>query len=90
MNEYFQIFLIDLLKLNNIDAIDSNKTPKIIKLIEINVNGIEKYLVSLKTVITFIEEKIPAIKIINPGMPKNVRGRLISIISIKESNTPPP
>ena len=90
MNEYFQIFLIDLLKLNKIDAIDSNKTPKIIKLIEINVNGIEKYLVSLKTVITFIEEKIPAIKIINPGTPKNVRGRLISIISIKESNTPPP
>jgi len=55
-----------------------------------NVDGIEKYLVSLKIAITTTEYMIPIAININPGIPISFRGCLIAIISTKETTTPPP
>ena len=51
------------------------------------VNGIEKYLVSLKTAITLTEYTSPIIVRIKPGIPSKSNGFFNAIISIKAENT---
>ena len=53
----------------------------------INVEGTEKYLVSLKIESTTMEKTIPKIIRIKPGIPRNFKGCLIDIISIKDKTT---
>jgi len=52
-----------------------------------SVEGIEKYLVSLKMVITTVEKATPKIIKTKPGIPRNLRGRFSAISSISEVRT---
>ena len=53
------------------------------------VYGIEKYLVSLNRVTTFMAKIIPITNKIEPGIPINFKGDLIAIISNYEVTTSP-
>ncbi len=59
---------------NNTTDINNSKNPKIVTPIEANVNGIEKYRISLNVINTKIPITIPAIIRIIPGIPKYFKG----------------
>ena len=69
---------------NNTIDINSNNRPVTTEPIAISVEGIEKYLVSLKIAITIIEYTIPIVIRIKPGIPKNFRGCFTAINSNRE------
>lgn len=60
--------------LNKTTDINNSNNPNMVTLIEPNVNGIEKYLVSLNVISTKIPMTIPVIIKINPGIPKYFKG----------------
>lgn len=67
--------------------IKKSKIPTIKDPIDISVNGIEKYLVSLNVVITIIENIMPKQIDNNPGIPRNLRGCFNAINSINDTIT---
>ena len=81
------LLLIFLLILNKIPETKINIRPTVRNTRDTRVVGTEKCPVSLKSVKDIIEVNIPTTRIINPGIPKKVKGLFMRTISNKEINT---